>query len=130
MPVPAAPVANATPAIDGDVKLDKDGLPWDERIHAGSKGFTADGIWRRKRGVEDADFDAVQVQLRQLMNIPAPVPSALVPAVVSASTGNVHVVSAIPAAVPAAPVPVSNEARMEYVKLVGRAGAGRCRRQN
>ena len=38
----------AEPAIE----LDKNGIPWDERIHAGTKRKNADGTWSLKKGVD------------------------------------------------------------------------------
>lgn len=34
------------------VELDKNGIPWDERIHAGTKRKNADGTWSMKKGVD------------------------------------------------------------------------------
>lgn len=34
------------------VELDKNGIPWDERIHAGTKRKNADGTWSLKKGVD------------------------------------------------------------------------------
>lgn len=34
------------------VELDKNGIPWDERIHAGTKRKNADGSWSLKKGVD------------------------------------------------------------------------------
>lgn len=65
------PVAAAVPLPA--CGLDSAGFPWDERIHSSSKNFTADGSWRKKRGVSDALVAEVEGQLRQLMQIPAPV---------------------------------------------------------
>jgi hypothetical protein len=53
-PPSTAPVALAAPstsAPSGD--LDVHGLPWDERIHAGTKAKNADGSWRQRRGLND-----------------------------------------------------------------------------
>jgi hypothetical protein len=36
--------------------VDTDGLPWDERIHAGTKRKNADGRWAAKRGINDPDL--------------------------------------------------------------------------
>jgi hypothetical protein len=44
--------------------LDKNGLPWDERIHASSRAKIADGSWRMKRGVQQHFVDEVEAQLR------------------------------------------------------------------
>jgi hypothetical protein len=57
--------------------LDSSGLPWDARIHAGSRERNTDGSWRvrrRPKGVEEAEWDAtltrVTSELRDLMEIP------------------------------------------------------------
>lgn len=68
---PMAPVAPMSP-VSG-VEVDAEGLPWDERIHAGSKTQTKGGNWVAKRGVNDGAFiAAVKAELRQLMAAPAP----------------------------------------------------------
>ena len=91
-------------------KIDKSGLPWDERIHASTKGFTGDGLWRRKRGVSDSEYDGVTAQLRQLMNLPAPTPAV----------ASVNTAPAIPAATVEAVPSVDN--RKAYIDLVGQCG--------
>lgn len=60
-----------------DTNLDSSGLPWDARIHAGSRERNTDGSWRvrrRPKGVEEADWDAtiarVTAELTDLMSIP------------------------------------------------------------
>lgn len=69
-PAAAAPTAPA-PTVD------KDGLPWDARIHSSSKALNADGRWRAKKGLNDgAMVAAVQAELRALMAIPVPPPVA------------------------------------------------------
>lgn len=57
--------------------LDSSGLPWDARIHAGSRERNTDGSWRvrrRPKGVEEAEWEAtlarVTSELRDLMSIP------------------------------------------------------------
>ena len=59
-------VASAlAPAVaGGEVERDKDGIPWDERIHASTKTKTQAGIWTRRRNLDDATFDAVMAELR------------------------------------------------------------------
>lgn len=107
--VPAAPVAN------GATQLDKAGLPWDERIHAGSKSVTADGLWRKKRGITDELVASVEAQLRSLMSLPspAPVPTLPAPAAVPApppANPIVAVAEPIPAAGNSVPVASANSA--------------------
>lgn len=89
-PLAAAPTAVApvtTQSSDGSVStagsLDKDGIPWDERIHSSSRVKNADGSWRRKRGIDDAKAAPVESELKALMGIPA---AATVPAPPVAST--------------------------------------------
>ena len=72
-PVPApvsAPRATALPVIPADA-VDKHGLPWDERIHSGTKVKNADGSWRQRRGVDEALVKTVETELRALMAIEA-----------------------------------------------------------
>jgi hypothetical protein len=66
-----------TPSPSADTNLDVNGLPWDARIHAGSRERNTDGSWRvrrRPKGVEEADWDAtlarVTAELTDLMAIP------------------------------------------------------------
>ncbi len=54
---------------------DKNGLPWDARIHAGTKALNADGTWKKRRGVDDATIAAVTAEL-QGTPTPAPTPVA------------------------------------------------------
>lgn len=37
-----------------EAEFDSAGQPWDERIHAGTKGKNADGKWKKKKGVDEA----------------------------------------------------------------------------
>lgn len=61
---------NATPPA-----TDKNGLPWDERIHAGTKALNADGTWKKRRGVDDATVAAVTAELTGAAPTPAPEPT-------------------------------------------------------
>jgi hypothetical protein len=70
-PIPAAPGTVAAPQASL-VPLDKNGLPWDSRIHASTKTQNADATWRNKRGVSDEEIARVTAELRQVMAIPAP----------------------------------------------------------
>jgi hypothetical protein len=65
---PAVPVAQAADPSG----LDSKGLPWDERIHSGSRKFNADGSWRYRKNVPDETKAAVEGELRGLMAIMAP----------------------------------------------------------
>jgi hypothetical protein len=67
---PAGPASPATPAAPA-VQLDKNGLPWDARIHASSKAINADGSWRAKKMVDAAVVATVEAELRATMGAPA-----------------------------------------------------------
>lgn len=62
---------NATPPA-----TDKNGLPWDERIHAGTKALNADGTWKKRRGVDDATVAAVTAELTGAAPTPTPQPES------------------------------------------------------
>ena len=66
-PIAAQATANPAPAVD----VDKDGLPWDGRIHVESKAKNADGRWRGKRNLDAAFKGQVEAELRQVMGAPA-----------------------------------------------------------
>jgi hypothetical protein len=66
----AGPVNAAAPATDAS------GLPWDERIHAKTKATTEAGMWRKRRGVDEATVSAVEAQLRATLAPPIPAPVA------------------------------------------------------
>jgi outer membrane biosynthesis protein TonB len=78
-PAPAPAPAAAAPA---GVTLDKEGLPWDARIHATVEGgggkITKDGLWRAKRGVSADAKAAVVAELKAALAA-APAPAAPVP---------------------------------------------------
>lgn len=59
--------------------FDKDGLPWDERIHSSNKKMTAKGVWTRKRGVQDSLVEQVEAELRgNAVPTYAPTPAVVV----------------------------------------------------
>jgi hypothetical protein len=64
-------------------ELDSAGLPWDERIHSGSKKKNADGKWKLRKNVDEALVGTVEAQNRSgtqtsvpvfLQNMPAAAP--------------------------------------------------------
>jgi len=140
-PVPNVPGQAAQPAYAsasnpvGGVELDKNGLPWDMRIHASTKRKNADGTWTAKRGVDAALVDTVEAELQALMGVPAPLSqgSALSPAQQAAPAtiptvgpaSSVATVSAPLSSQTIAPQPPapSADARQQFVALVGRTAA-------
>lgn len=60
---------------DAPPATDKNGLPWDERIHAGTKALNGDGTWKKRRGVDDATVAAVTAELTGAAPAPTPEPT-------------------------------------------------------
>lgn len=94
-------------------ELDSAGLPWDERIHSGSKKKNADGKWKLRKNVDEALVKSVEAENQGaaqpafLQNQPAPAQQAahaIAPAIVPATL----VANAAPPA-PAAPLPAMNQ---------------------
>lgn len=115
-------VDNFPAAPADDVERDAEGLPWDERIHAGSKKQTAKGVWKRKRGLQDFEYDEVVAELKA--DIPAAPAEPEVPVVPEAAEPAVPEAPATPAAppapvaaVPPAPAPAEVPAR-DYNGLI------------
>ncbi len=44
--------------------LDKDGVPWDERIHSGGRTQTKDNLWTKKKGVDAAYHAQITAELK------------------------------------------------------------------
>lgn len=98
----AAPVSPAT-----DVDVDAEGLPWDARIHGGTKEKTAKGVWKRRRNTDNAEWDRVRAELKQVMSVPSPIEAlaARVPDAAAAFAGqSVPPVPNVPPPPPSAPV--------------------------
>lgn len=50
--------------------LDKNGLPWDSRIHSTAKSFNADGTWKYLRGIDrEVLVPQVEAELRAAMDV-------------------------------------------------------------
>lgn len=59
----AARVAEPEVPASDPKQLDADGIPWDERIHSGNPTLTADGRWRKKRGVSEVYYGQIHAEL-------------------------------------------------------------------
>jgi hypothetical protein len=116
----APPVAVTTPpaeptppaATPPGVELDADGLPWDARINADSRGTVKDGTWRLKKQLDPAFLESVKTELRAAMaaaTVPPAPPAATVPPAPPAAT--------VPPAPPAATVPAAPQADSEPAPL-------------
>lgn len=127
------------------VELDKNGLPWDVRIHAKADGGggskNKDGTWRTKRGVDPALVDSVTAELRRVMALPGAAPAPFVgnaiphvpapPAPPAPPAGDTFLVGVAPPgapvgfqepATPAAPV-VAAAPAVNFLELAGKIGA-------
>ena len=96
---PTAPAAQVTPQQIANAEVDAEGLPWDGRIHAGTKTKTQKGIWTQKKGVDEAVRDAVVAELRQ--QYPAAAATVTAPAAPQVAV-SVPAIS-VPTAAPATP---------------------------
>lgn len=104
------------PANTSAPATDKNGVAWDARYHASSKALNADGTWRSRKGMSDADKAAAEAYNKSGN---APVATSSVPADVVAQIPSVPAVPselpapALPVGMPglptAAPAPVSYE---------------------
>lgn len=60
-----AEVAYIPNSEESDVlTLDKEGLPWDERIHSSNHKMTSNGIWQRRRGISDVEYNRIKAELQ------------------------------------------------------------------
>lgn len=102
-PVPQAPAVVPTPEpVNTGTELDSEGLPWDGRIHSSGKKKTADGVWRKKSGVDEALITQVKTELRAVMAAPAPIMPA---PVANLAVAEFHAQQSVPVPQPPVIVP-------------------------
>jgi len=71
-PPPPPPVAAPEGVNSFDpASLDKEGIPWDGRIHMSTKNRTVENVWKRKRNVPDEEYARVVAELRVSQMAPA-----------------------------------------------------------
>lgn len=119
-PAVEAPAFALTPPTPPAVELDKEGIPWDGRIHASTKTKTVEQVWKKKRGVEQAEVDRVVAELRTTMMAPAPAPvtEASVPPPPPAPAPVTE--AAVPPAPPAPPAPTG----ITFAEFMGHVTGG------
>jgi hypothetical protein len=66
------PVIATIPTVEpqplvSNTEYDSAGIPWDARIHAGSKNKTTNGRWRTKRGATDEEVAQIENELRGIV---------------------------------------------------------------
>lgn len=61
---PAAPASEqAAPTMTADTTIDKDGLPWDARIHSNAaEKMSANGKWKRRKNISDEQWVKVRAE--------------------------------------------------------------------
>lgn len=57
-------------ATDQGGDVDKNGIPWLETVHAGTKTKTQDGRWKRLKGVSEEQRDAAEAAWKQAHPVP------------------------------------------------------------
>lgn len=138
IPVPPPPASSSAPIADllvpapsaaTGIELDKDGIPWDGRIHASTKTKTVEAVWKKKRGVEQAEVDRVTAELRTTMMAPAAPVVEAPPAQVALafSTGAATPVPPTPpVAVPTPPTPPAPPAAtgVTFAEFMGHVTGG------
>ena len=74
------------PINTSGVAVDKSNCPHDARIHSSPPKINADGMWRKRKNVDQAEFDLISNQLRGIMQVqptiapPPPLPPHVVQA--------------------------------------------------
>lgn len=110
------------PAATNAPATDKNGVAWDARYHASSKAMNADGTWRARKNMSDAEKAEAEAY-NKAGNAPAVTPS--LPAEPAASTQSVPAVPseapalpAAPAAMPGLPMPAAAPQPVSYEEVV------------
>lgn len=84
-PMMPQPIVSSDEEDDNDAPnaaapdVDSNGLPWDERIHSGTKALTSTGAWKKRRGVAATTVTAVEAELRARGAAVAPAPVMVPP---------------------------------------------------
>lgn len=68
------------PGTASTAAFDSNGTPYDERIHSGNRTQTKSGAWQRRKGVTQADHDAIAATLPRQAPGTAPAPAPMVTA--------------------------------------------------
>lgn len=74
---PAPAPAPAAPAVNGPgVAVDKDGLPWDSRIHSdAAEKLAKTGVWKTRKNLPDGYKAEIEAELRAVLNAGKSAPS-------------------------------------------------------
>ena len=66
---------NDTPQPEILPDVDKEGLPWDARIHSSNHKLTSKGVWQRRKGITDDEYTKVK---NELLGVEPPLPFEVV----------------------------------------------------
>lgn len=84
--------------------LDADGIPWDARIHAGTKTrLKADNTWKLKPGVDKGLVDQIKAELKGVQAVVAPQQTQAVPAPPATTLADVSAALGAPPPPPTGP---------------------------
>lgn len=123
----AAAIMGGTPTPVPTGERDTAGIPWDERIHASTKGTNKDGTWSRRRNTPDELFNSVMTQLKAAQGaglIPPPPSSA--PATTAGVPLPPPVAPAVSSTAPAVPAHPGGSTFVDVMQRVTTAqGAGK-----
>jgi len=108
--VPADGSTATSSASPSDVDLDAEGLPWDGRIHSSNRKRSANGVWMKRRALNQLVEQKVRAELRETYPVPeTPAKRTLREAVAAGLVSPPEAGAPIPAAAPpppaAAPAP-------------------------
>lgn len=100
--------------------LDAEGLPWDERIHSSNQKKSDNGVWVKRRGVDDAVRNRIKAEIRAtLAGAGAAAATTTVVTSPTPNTGVVAVPGANVAAMPGLPgATAAPQLDPTYAKLV------------
>lgn len=82
--------------------VDSKGMPWDARIHSGTKKVNADGSWRTLRGVKPELIKQVETELKgtaSFYSVDIPAPAAPLPVPMAVTTDYIALMQKITSAV-------------------------------
>lgn len=104
---PTPPPAASPPATSG-VETDKEGLPWDNRIHGSpAKINKSDGLWRAKKNLDASVREQVVAELRQAMAAPGAAPLSAAGGASPAPAPDATASTTAPPAPPPTPAPAA-----------------------
>lgn len=94
---------------DEVVCFDKEGLPWDERIHSSNKKLTAKGVWQRRKNIEDSYYESIKNILLGVTPVETQVAPVVEEVIETPQTVEAPVVAPAVVSTPVTPISVVEE---------------------